>query len=320
MTRLFFSYSHADEDLRDMLETHLSALKHQGLIETWHDRRILPGDELDDAIAENLETADIILLLISAKFIDSSYCYSVEMKRAMERHEAGEARVVPVILRSCDWHDMPFGGLMATPTDGRPVKSWPDLDEAFLDVVNSIKRAVKELRVPTVEDAPEVSSSVSSPAAVPVKRASDMPRSSNLRTRKTFTDADKDTFLDSAFEHMSSFFENSLSELQARNADVSSRFRRIDGNRFTAVIYRNGEAVSRCKVVLGGMFGKGITYSANDQANDNSCNENLYVENDDQSLYLKPMGMPAGTARSEAHLTPEGASEYYWSMLIGPLQ
>lgn len=135
VTKLFFSYSHADEDLRDTLEKHLSALKHQGLIETWHDRRILLGDELDNEIADNLEQADVILLLISADFIASRYCYSVEMKRAIERHETGKARVIPVILRSCDWHDTPFGKLMAAPKDGRPVKSWPDLDDAFLNVV-----------------------------------------------------------------------------------------------------------------------------------------------------------------------------------------
>src|SRR5262249_6285750 len=119
MATLFFSYSHRDEDLRDELETHLAALKRQGVIETWHDRRIGAGQEVDNTISEHLEDADIILLLVSPYFIASDYCYDVEMARAMERHDAKLARVIPVILHPCDWHNLPFGKLLATPKDGK---------------------------------------------------------------------------------------------------------------------------------------------------------------------------------------------------------
>lgn len=319
MTKLFFSYSHADEQLRDTLEKHLSALKRQGLIDTWHDRRILSGDEFDHKIAQNLEEADIILLLVSADFLASAYCYDVEMQRAVERHNAGEARVIPVILRPCDWHDAPFGKLLAAPKDGRPVTSWPDLDEAFLDVVRSIKAAIRERTGPQPAGAQRATPSPASIAAAPVV---EQPRSSNLRTRRTFTEADKDSFIDSTFEFMVNFFENSLAELEGRNDSLTTRFRRIDANRFTAAVYRNGEAIARCKIVRGGMFGNGISYSANDRADDNSCNENLSVAHDDQNLFMQPMGMAmtAHLGQRDSHLTPEGASEYYWSMLMQPLQ
>lgn len=316
MTKLFFSYSHADEQLRDTLEKQLSALKRQGLIDTWHDRRILAGDEVDHKIAQNLEEADIILLLVSADFLASAYCYDVEMQRAIERHNAGQARVIPVILRPCDWHESPFGKLMAAPKDGRPVTSWPDLDEAFLDVVRSIKAAICERVGPRPASAPERPSPINAAVAPVVEQ----PRSSNLRTRRTFAESDKDSFVDSTFEYMAAFFENSLKELEARNSDLTTRFRQIDADRFTAVVYRNGEAVARCKIVRGGMFGNGISYSANDQGSDNSSNENLSVEHDDQNLFMKPMGMPVHMAQRDAHLTPEGASEYYWSLLVQPLQ
>ena len=315
MTTLFFSYSHADEDLRDTLEKHLAAMKHQGLIETWHDRCILAGDAFDREIAQNLEEADIILLLVSADFIASKYCYDIEMKRAMERHHAGEARVVPVILRACDWHDTPFGTLLAVPKDGKPVRSWPDLDDAFHDVVKRLKKIIKEQRGPV--DTPK-----KPPAARPISAARPQAgsRSSNLRTRKQFSEAVQDAFLEEAFTFMANYFENSLHELEARNADITTRFRRIDANKFTAVIYRDGNAISRCKVLLGGMFGRGISYSSSDQADDNSCNENLSVEHDDQNLYLKPMGMAFHHQLGETHLTYEGAAEYYWSMLMNPIQ
>jgi hypothetical protein len=98
LARIFFSYSHKDEALRDRLDAHLSLMKHQGLIEGWHDRRITAGNDFAGNISDELERADIILLLVSADFIGSSYCMDIEMARALERHRAGEARVIPVIL------------------------------------------------------------------------------------------------------------------------------------------------------------------------------------------------------------------------------
>ena len=144
--RLFYSYSHKDENFRDELEIHLKLLQRQGVISNWHDRRILPGDEWDKKIDENLEKADIILLLVSADFIASDYCYDVEMKRAMERHENKEAVVIPVILRECDWHSSPFGKLQALPKDGKAVKLWPDRDSAWKDVAQGIRKVIEELR------------------------------------------------------------------------------------------------------------------------------------------------------------------------------
>ncbi len=146
MANVFFSYSHADEALRNQLEIHLSSLKRQGVISAWHDRRILAGTEFDKAIDRNLEIADIVLLLVSPDFIASDYCYEREVNRAMQRHSEGNARVIPVILRPCDWHDLEFGRLLAAPTDGRAITKWPNADEAFLDVVKSIKAALRELR------------------------------------------------------------------------------------------------------------------------------------------------------------------------------
>jgi hypothetical protein len=142
---LFYSYSHANEQYRKKLETHLSTLKREGLISEWHDRDITPGSEWDKEIRRQLETARIILLLVSADFIHSEFCSSVELKRAMERHEAGDARVVPIIVKPCDWHSAPFGKLQVLPKDGKPITIWKNKDEAYLDVVNGIRRVIREL-------------------------------------------------------------------------------------------------------------------------------------------------------------------------------
>ncbi len=144
---VFFSYSHQDEALRDTLETHLSLLKREGRIRSWHDRKIVPGESWKDAIDEHLESAQLILLLVSSDFLASDYCYDLEMKRALERHEAGEARVVPIILRPCDWTSSPFAGLQGLPKDARPITTWENQDEAFLDVAKGLRRMLDELRI-----------------------------------------------------------------------------------------------------------------------------------------------------------------------------
>ena len=122
--KIFFSYAHEDENLRNRLGVQLSMLKHEGLIESWHDRLITAGSPLDQTIDAKLEEAGIILLLVSPDFLASEYCYDVEMKRALKRHSLGEARVIPVILRPCDWEHAPFGSLVAVPRDGKPVTKW----------------------------------------------------------------------------------------------------------------------------------------------------------------------------------------------------
>jgi hypothetical protein len=142
---IFISYAHEDEDLRKELEKQLAILRRQGLIETWHDRRIGAGAEWAGAIDRELEAADIVLLLVSADFLASDYIYDVELKRAMERHEAGTAKVIPVILRPCIWHRGDFAKLQALPRDGEPVTSskWPSQDAALNNVAEGIARLVE---------------------------------------------------------------------------------------------------------------------------------------------------------------------------------
>ena len=143
--RLFYSYSHKDERWRDELETHLKLLEREGLIEPWHDRQIAGGQEWEGEISAALENADIILLLISADFIASDYAYGKEMKRAIERHESGDARVVPVIVRKVEWASAPFGKLQALPKNGKPVSTWSRRDDAWSNVSAGIRNVVREL-------------------------------------------------------------------------------------------------------------------------------------------------------------------------------
>jgi hypothetical protein len=139
---IFFSYAHKDKDLQKQLATHLITLGRAGVALSWSDRDILPGDQWIEDIDTHLQSADIILLLISPDFIASDYCYDIEMTKAMERHQRHQACVIPVIIRQADWQQAPFGILNALPYGAKPITSWPNRDQAWLDVVQGVKRVI----------------------------------------------------------------------------------------------------------------------------------------------------------------------------------
>ena len=128
------------------LNNHLMILRRMGLIEGWHDRMIEAGEDWKHSIDINLERADIVLLLISSDFIASDYCYEIEMKLALERHEKKEARVIPVIIRDCNWKIAEFSKLQALPKDGKAVTKWDDKDSAWRNISEGIERVVEEMR------------------------------------------------------------------------------------------------------------------------------------------------------------------------------
>lgn len=143
------SYSHKDRALRDELAAHLSNLRKQGQISDWYDGDIVPGSELKTQILAHLNKAHLILLLISADFMASEFCYSIEMQQAIARHQANQARIIPVILRPTDWEGAPFSDLKALPTDGKAVTGWPTHDDAFADVMKGLRAAIKDLNAGT---------------------------------------------------------------------------------------------------------------------------------------------------------------------------
>lgn len=143
---VFLSYSHQDEKLCNELRKHLNILERQGIISAWHDRRINPGAEWKDEIDKHLEDARIVLLLISPDFIASDYCYDIEMVRAMERHFAGNLCVIPIILRPVDWQSSLFGQLQALPRNAKPVTSWDNQDEAFVNIATEIRLVAEKIR------------------------------------------------------------------------------------------------------------------------------------------------------------------------------
>lgn len=313
MSNVFFSYCHKDEELRDELEVHLSMLKRQGLITAWHDRRITVGSEIDQDISQNLENSDVILLLISAQFLASNYCYDKEMNRAIEKHTAGEAIVIPVILQPCDWHSAPFGKLLATPTDGKAITMFANQQEALSIVAKHIREAIESIATTRNISAPTISNSSITQTTEPL-------RSSNMRLKKTYSDHDKDCFLDESYNYIARFFDGSLQELAGRHPHIQVRFKQITATRFSAYIYENGTQKSICTIWHGnGHFGKNTICYSNSE-NDNSMNDWLTIEDDGLTLFLKSSGMNFHMQNNNTQLTQQGSAEYFWSNFIQHLQ
>jgi hypothetical protein len=315
MLNLFFSYSHRDEEYRNELEVHLAMLKRQGIIEAWHDRRIGAGKDIHKEISEHLETAEITLLLVSPYFLASDYCYDVEMKRALERHAQGKARVIPVILHPCDWQNAPFGHLRATPRDGKPISKYTNIHEAFLAVVEDIRLAAKDLSAgkPKIA-AHKAQENISHPAPV-----TDV-RSSNLRVKRPFSDRDRDRFIEEAFSYIGKFFDNSLAELEKRQDGIECNFRQVSQDCFTAAVYIDGQKRSSCRVWRGSNIIGDIAYSSSDSSRGNSFNDSLTIVDDGYTLLLRPLGLSHLGTQDNRSLTKQGAAEYFWSILIRPLQ
>ncbi len=143
---VFYSYAHTDEPLLGELRKHLAALERAQLIRGWYDRKIEPGSQWAPEIQAAMERAGIILLLISADFIASNYCFTIEVPFALKRIQAG-VLVIPIMLRPVEWRDLPIAQLQALPTDARAVTLWPNRDEAFTDIATHLREVIYAKRL-----------------------------------------------------------------------------------------------------------------------------------------------------------------------------
>jgi hypothetical protein len=143
---IFISYAYEDEDLWEKLDQHLANLKRQGKIQAWHKGAIAAGTEWGAVIQQQLEDAQIILLLISSNFIASDSCYNLQLQQALQRHAAKTARVIPILLKPTDWQGSPFSQLSPLPKNGTPITRWDNQDEAFLNVIAGIREAIASLQ------------------------------------------------------------------------------------------------------------------------------------------------------------------------------
>lgn len=144
--KIFYCYAREDEALRDHLDKHLAPLRREGLITSWYDREISAGKDYAQEILQRLDSADIFLALISPAFMSSTYCYGIEVSKALDREGLGDLRVIPVILRPVDWKHTLLGKFQALPRDGKPVTEWKTRDKGLQDIARSIRKVVGEIQ------------------------------------------------------------------------------------------------------------------------------------------------------------------------------
>jgi hypothetical protein len=158
---VFISYAHEDAALKDQLLQHLAGLVNDGVIRVWHDRDIQGGQYWVESIDNALEISSVVLLLISPSFLASRYAYGSELRRALRRASAGEATVIPIILRPANWQTSVLRDLQALPHDGKAVTSWPNRDEAFVEVIQGLKTVIAQLQLPAAPTHPETGATAS---------------------------------------------------------------------------------------------------------------------------------------------------------------
>lgn len=276
--KAFISYSHQDSKYVQNLKKHLAQVQRQGLIDTWYDREILAGSDFGSDIQKELDSAGLFLAIVSPDFISSDYCYEVEMAWALERHKAGEMRVVPIIVEPCEWKMTPLRDLKALPKDGKSVSEWSNANSAYLDVVTELRRALEssdQLAVPETTLAP---SNQSTQEHTPI---------TTFKVKRTFDAIDRDDFNRKSFIEICDFFSRSAAEINAVDG-IKSRFEQYSDTSFGAKIlnsqYQRGE--NAITVHMGGSsvgFGD-IYYSNSERSEPNTANGWYSIEETDYEL------------------------------------
>lgn len=301
----FISYSHADDAALGRLHKHLAMLRRDDMLSAWTDHEILAGSRLDAAITKALEGSSLFLALVSPDYLDSSYCYEKEFTRAMELEKAGKLRIVPIIVQPCEWKNSPLSSFLVVPKDGKAVSEWTNENNAYLDVVTSIRK-ILEGADPTLKP---------SPARGQQAAASGR----KVRVKRDFDSIQKAEFVDSAFAAMRAYFAESCQELNSiGDGNLKAKFESMGDNAFTCTVVNRakrsgGEAHITVRNAKQQRHFGDISYVHERHAAGNSSNGSVRVEADEYELYLTMDNFFGGDR--EQRYTGKQAAESLWSDL-----
>lgn len=302
--KAFISYSHKDESALDQLHTHLVPLQREGFIDTWFDREILAGSGIDSEVDEELRSCELFLPLVSPNFLASDYCVEREMQQALKRHEAGEIRIVPIIVEPCDWASSELRKLKALPKDGKPISEWTNPNNAYLDIVEELRRIVGA-------DEPEPL-----PSTEPVAPSSSQNMSHRYRVQRDFDEVDRIDFREAAYTTIHDYFRKATDEINGIDS-LRGRFTSNQSDSFSCVVVnkaRNQDAAHITVFCRGDSSGLGdINYSFSEHSVFNSTDGSFYIESDEYELYLRPM---LGFGDESERLTPMDAAKRLWTEFL----
>lgn len=288
----------------ERLHTHLAVLRREGRIDTWYDREILAGGNLNQEINDQLETSELFLLLVSPDFLASNYCYEREMTVALERHRVGAAQVVPIIIEPCDWESTPLRELKALPRDGKPVSEWTNSNNAFLDVVQELRRLVND-------EAPQL---IVLEGNQPIE---DRPEVRRYRVKRDFDDIDRSDFREAAFNAIRNYFEASINEIDAID-NLRGRYAATGPFTFTCTIINRGRDRGVAHITVHGRNGDfglaDIYYSFSENAPPNSAHGGFTIEADEFDLFLRPS--MSVFEQGGDKLSPQAAATKLWVQFL----
>ena len=266
----------------------------------------MAGGEIDGEIAERLEFSGLFLLLVSPDFLASDYCMEREMERALERHRSGDARVVPIIVEPCDWTSTPLRDLKALPQNSKPISEWTNENNAFLDIVQELRRVLDAEGVPRATEKGEAT----------VRAAPVQPGVRRYRVKRDFDEIDRSDFREEAFGVIRDYFERAVAEIDAIE-DLRGRFTSLSAVSFTCTIVNRAREHGTAHITVQGRkenVGLGdISYSFTENAPPNSANGMFTVAADEYELYLSPM---MGFGGQQERLTSEAAAEQLWENFL----
>lgn len=197
--KAFISYSHKDEHFLERLKVHLAPMKRDEIIEEWSDVEIPAGSALNTSISEALETSQLFIALVSPDYLASTYCHDIEFKRAQEMQAEGLLMIVPIIVEPCDWKKSPFGNLKALPKDGKEVSNWTNENNAFLNIVDELRKLLSEGQ--SLNDNKSLQSIEQSIST------------RNYKVKTIFSEVDKVNFKEKSFSEIKKYFEKAAAEI-----------------------------------------------------------------------------------------------------------
>lgn len=306
--KAFISYSHKDSNYLERLKVHLAQMKRDGLITEWTDEEIHAGGSLNNTISDALNSSELFLALLSPDYIASNYCYNKEFETAQRMQEEGQIIIVPIIVEPCDWQRTPFGNLKALPKDGKAVSEWTNPNNAFLNVIDELRRLTTFTRS---------SSSVQNfQSATPDKLAR------NYKVKKYFSEVDIFNFKESSYEEIRDYFNSSISELDAVE-NLQARVTNVEKGFFTCLISNRANNQNSFLTVRIGSEGQrhfgDLSYSFSDQVVTNTIQmDKVYkIENDDfeQFWTRNSQGFPFNN-QSNVRFTARQVAEEIWDDFI----
>ncbi len=307
--KAFISYSHRDSGALERLHVHLASLKREGRIEAWYDRDILAGGELDAEIEEQLESCELFLLLVSPDFLASDYCIETEMNRALERHDARDARVVPIIIEPCDWAASRLRALKALPKDGKAISEWTNQNTAYLNVIQELRRLLDQ-------EPPASTPESKTTAETDVDEVERPAAERRYRVRREFDDIDKAEYREGAFQVIKSYFQSAVQELSTVEG-LRGRFTDLSETSFGCVIVNRGLGRGTAHLTVHGGRGRhgfgDIYYSFSEDTAENTANGWFNVEADEYELQLKAS---MTLTHDERSMSPEATAEALWTEVL----